>query len=378
MDCDILIIGAGISGAGVAYAIGGRRRVIMLEGEFQPGYHATGRSAALYEPALGNATAQGFNAASGAFLRSPPPDFADRALMTPRGMLMIADAEGRPGLDQLINLNTSLGYAVRELTAEAAIAMVPILRRRLVHWAVLAPDVMDMDVHAIHRGYLRGFASVGGKLVCNAPVKRIEKRSGLWEIEAAGQIFRAPIVVNAAGAWADEVARYAGVSPLGLQPKRRTVAILPAPDGIDTREWPVTGFVGEPGYVKPEAGKLLVSAGDATPAEPQDIQPEDLEVAVLVDWLESKMTMSVKRVERRWAGLRTFASDDSPVLGEDPDASGFFWLAGQGGCGIMMSESLGRSLASMVLTGELPADIRALGVDPADIAPGRLREENFS
>jgi D-arginine dehydrogenase len=237
---------------------------------------------------------------------------------------------------------------------------------------------MDMDVHAIHRGYLRGFASVGGKLVCNATVKRIEKRSGLWEIEAAGQTFRAPIVVNAAGAWADEVARHAGLLPLGLQPKRRTVAILPAPDGIDTREWPVTGFVGEPGYVKPEAGKLLVSAGDATPAEPQDIQPEELDVAVLVDWLESKTTMSVKRVERRWAGLRTFASDDSPVLGEDPDAPGFCWLAGQGGCGIMMSESLGRSLASMLLTGELPADIRALGIDPADIAPGRLREENFS
>jgi D-arginine dehydrogenase len=376
MDCDILIIGAGISGAAAAYAIGGSRRVIMLEGEFQPGYHATGRSAALYEPALGTVTVQRFNAASGSFLRSPLLGFADRPLMTRRGGLTIADAEGRPALDRLLKLDVPSGHAVQELTAEAAVAMVPILRRDLVHWAALEPGVMDMDVHAIHQGYLRGFASAGGKLVCDAPVKRIERRNGLWETEAAGQSFRAPIVVNAAGAWADEVARSAGLSPLGLQAKRRTVVILPAPDGLDTREWPVTTFAGEAGYLKPEAGKLLVSPGDATPVEPQDIQPEELDVALLVDWFENKTTMSVKRVERQWAGLRTFASDDSPVLGEDPDAAGFHWLAGQGGCGIMMSESLGRSLASLLLRGELPADIRALGVDPADISPRRLRVDN--
>jgi D-arginine dehydrogenase len=230
---------------------------------------------------------------------------------------------------------------------------------------------MDMDVHAIHQGYLRGFASAGGKLVRDAPVKRIERHNGLWEIEAAGQSFRAPIVVNAAGAWSDEIARSADLSPVGLQAKRRTAAILGAPDGVDPREWPVTTIAGDPGYFKPEAGKLLVSPGDATPVEPQDVQPEDLDVALLVDWFESKTTVNVRRVERQWAGLRTFASDDNPVLGEDPDAAGFYWLAGQGGCGIMMSESLGRSLAALLLTGELPPDIRALGVNLADIAPRR-------
>jgi len=373
MDCDILIIGAGISGAAAAYAIGRKRKVIMLEGEFQPGYHATGRSAALYEPTLGTATMQRFNAASEAFLCAPPPGFTDRPLMTRRGELTISDAQSRPAFERLLTLTADSGRAMRELTAAAAAAMVPILRPELIRWAALEPDVMDMNVHAIHQGYLRGFTTSGGQLVCNAQVRRIDKRNGLWEVEAAGLRFRAPIVVNAAGAWADEIARFAGISPLGLQPKRRTAAILAAPDGFDTHEWPVTGFIGDAGYMKPEAGKLLVSSGDATPVEPQDAQPEDIDVALLVDWFESKTTMNVKRVERRWAGLRTFARDDSPVLGEDPTANGFYWLAGQGGCGIMMSESLGRSLASLVLTGELPADIRAVGVDSAEISPRRLR-----
>lgn len=372
MDCDILIIGAGISGAGAAYALGAKRRIVMLEGESQPGYHSTGRSAELYEPVLGNATVRCFNAASGAFLGSPPPGFADRPLMTRRGELTVADGEGRAALDRLLMLNGSSGHEVREISADEAAAMVPILRRDLVRWAALEPEVMDMDVHALHQGFLRGFARNGGTLVCDAPAKRIERKNGAWRVEAGGQSYSSPLVVNAAGAWADEVARLAGLAPLGLQPKRRTAAILPAPEGIDTEEWPVTGFAGEPGYVKPETGKLLVSLGDATPVKPQDIQPEELDVAILVDWFEKKTTMTVRRVERSWAGLRTFAPDNSPVLGEDPAGPGFWWLAGQGGYGIMMSESLGRSLAGLLLRGEFPVDIRALGVDLADISPQRF------
>ncbi len=372
-DCDLLIIGAGISGAAAAYAIGARLEVILLEAEFQPGYHATGRSAALYEPTLGNATMQHFNRASAAFLNSPPTGFADRPLMTRRGELTIAGPADRPALDRMMSHLGAHGHAVQELSPAAAGQMVPILRRDLIRWAALESDVMDMDVHAIHQGYLRGIAAAGGRVICDAAVTHLERRDGRWQIAAGAQTFTAPIVVNAAGAWADDIARLAGVAPVGLQPKRRTVAILPAPQGVEARAWPVTLFVGEPGYIKPEAGQLLVSAGDATPVAPQDVQPEELDVALLVDWFEKKTTMSVGRIERQWAGLRTFAPDDSPVVGEDPDAAGFYWLAGQGGCGIMMSESLGRSLASLLLTGELPDDIRAVGVAAADISPGRLR-----
>jgi D-arginine dehydrogenase len=180
-------------------------------------------------------------------------------------------------------------------------------------------------------------------------------------------------LINAAGAWADAVAAMAGLAPLGMQPRRRTAAILPAPDGYDPSFWPVLCVAGEAGYLNPQRGRLLASPGDATPTVPQDVQPEELDIALLVDWVERHTTLQIRRIERRWAGLRTFVPDESPVIGEDPTATGFWWLAGQGGYGIMMSESLGRSLAELISSGELPADVQALGVTPAMVAPGRLR-----
>jgi D-arginine dehydrogenase len=372
MDFDIIIIGAGISGAGAAYALAGERRILMLEGESQPGYHSTGRSAAVYEPNLGNATVRAFCIASGAFLRSPPPGFAEAPLMTPRGELTVSDAEHRPVLDALLALDGLGGNPVKEIDVAAAAAMIPVLRLETVRFAAYEPGVMDMDVHAIHRGYLKAFAARGGSLRCDAPVSRIERRAGLWHVEAGGESFAAGAVINAAGAWADRVAVLAGLAPVGLQPKRRTAVILPPPEGMDVRSWPVLGVAGDEAYINSQSGKLLASPGDATPVEPQDVQPEELDIAILVDWIERRTTLQVRRIERRWAGLRTFAPDNSPVMGEDPSAPGFWWLAGQGGYGIMMSESLGRSLAALMTRGELPADVRALGVAPEAIGPGRF------
>jgi D-arginine dehydrogenase len=263
---------------------------------------------------------------------------------------------------------------VREITLDEAAALMPVFRREEFRWAAYEPEVMDMDVHAIHQGYLRGFAAKGGRLLCDAPVTRIERRDGLWRIEAGGESIAAPLVINAAGAWADSVAGLAGLQPLGLQPKRRTAVILPAPDGYDVRAWPVLGVAGDEAYLNSQSGKLLASPGDETPVEPQDVQPEELDIAILVDWIERRTTLQVRRIERRWAGLRTFAPDQAPVAGEDPAAPGFWWLAGQGGYGIMMSESLGRSLASLIETGALPADVQALGVTKEAIAPERLRK----
>jgi D-arginine dehydrogenase len=372
-DCDILIVGAGISGAAAGYALAGKRRVVLLEGEAQPGYHSTGRSAALYEPSLGNATVRALSSASRGFLATPPPGFAEQPLLTPRGELTVADGERRAALDALLALNGQFGAELREISAAAACAKVPILRRDEIRWAAYEPGVMDMDVHAIHRGFLKSFATRGGRLVCDAPVRRIQRRNGVWQVEAGAESFSAPIVVDAAGAWAEAVAGLAGLAPLGLQPKRRTAIILPAPDGQDVRAWPVLGFAGEDAYLNSQSGKLLASPGDATPVEPQDVQPEELDVALLVDWLERRTTLTVRRIERRWAGLRTFASDNSPVVGEEPAAPGFFWLAGQGGYGIMMAESLSRSLASLLLEGELPPDISELGVTAEAIGPARFR-----
>ena len=251
--------------------------------------------------------------------------------------------------------------------------MIPLIRREALRWAAYEPGVMDIDVHGLHQGFLKAFAGRGGKLVCDARVTRVERRAGIWQVHAGGEQYAALVLVNAAGAWADQLAALAGVAPLGLQPKRRTAAILPAPDGIDVRRWPVMGVAGEDAYLNSHAGKILASPGDATPVEPQDVQPEELDVAILVDWAERRTTMTVRRIERRWAGLRTFAPDNCPVMGEEPSMAGFWWLAGQGGYGIMMSESLGRSLACLMDEGELPADLRALGATVEAIGPGRLR-----
>ncbi len=377
MKYEIAIIGAGMAGAAAGYALaearGSAEGILLLERESQPGYHSTGRSAALYEPALGNATVRAFNTASVKFLLSPPAGFAPAALLTRRGELTVADDEQRAELERMLSLDGLGGHAIRAITPAEALRLIPILKPEPIRFACYEPEVMDMDVNAIHQGFLRSFASQGGKLLCNAEISRIERSGSAWRVSAGAETIEADAIVNAAGAWADEIAALAGLQRIGLQPKRRTAAILPAPDGYDIHGWPVFGVAGEPGYFKPEAGKLLVSPGDATPVDPQDVQPEELDVAILVDWFETKTSQSVRRVERRWAGLRTFAPDSSPVLGEDPGAPGFWWLAGQGGYGIMMAESLGRGLASLMRHGDLPGDVRALGVSPADVSPARFR-----
>jgi len=373
MECDILIVGAGISGAAAGYHLAGKRRVVLLEGEAQPGYHSTGRSAALYEPSLGNAIVRALDIASGHFLKSPPAGFSEAPILTPRGELTICDADRRPILEDLLALDGIGGNEIREISVGQALALIPLIRPEALRWAAYEPGVMDIDVHGLHQGFLKGFAARGGRLLCDAPMTKAERRRGLWQVRAGSDQFSAPLLIDAAGAWADRVAALAGVAPLGLQPKRRTAAILPAPEGVDVRPWPVMGAAGENAYLNSHAGKILASPGDATPVEPQDVQPEELDVAVLVDWVERKTSMTVRRIERRWAGLRTFAPDNCPVMGEDPSMAGFWWLAGQGGYGIMMAESLGRSLASLLNEGELPADVRALGVSIAAIGPGRLR-----
>ena len=373
MDCDVVIVGAGISGAAAGYYLSQKQRVVLLEAEAQPGYHSTGRSAALYEPSLGNAIVRAFDIASGPFLKAPPPGFTDGPILTPRGELNVCEAEHRAELDRLLALDGIGGAVIREIDITQAMAKIPLLRREGLRWASYEPGVMDIDVHALHQGYLRSLAARGGKVVCDARVSRAERRTGVWHVEAGNLQLTAAILIDAAGAWADEVAALAGVAPVGLQPKRRTAAILPAPDGVDVRSWPVLGVAGDDAYLNAHAGKLLASPGDATPVPPQDIQPEELDVAIMVDWVERRTTMNVRKIERRWAGLRTFAPDNAPVMGEDPAMPGFWWLAGQGGYGIMMSESLGRSLASLLEGGELPADVRALGATAETIGPARLR-----
>ena len=370
--CDFLVIGAGISGAAAAYELAPHGKVIVIEAESAPGYHSTGRSAALYTKNFGSPTVRAFNGASLPFLSAPPPGFAEHPLLTPRGALTIGRADQQREIEEQVALGAADGSII-ELSQAEALRRAPHLKPEAVAFAAYEDGVMDMDVAAIHQGFLRGLKARGGTVACDAGVTALDRRNGAWQAETPAGAFTAPIVINAAGAWADNVAALAGAKPVGLVPKRRTAIIVELPNGTDTRGWPAVDEVGYGCYCKPETGRVMASPADATPVEPCDVQPEDLDVAIIADWLERSTLIPVRRIARRWAGLRCFVADDGPVCGFDDEADGFFWLCGQGGYGIMMASSLGRATASLIERGELPADIAATGVAPSDIRPERTR-----
>jgi D-arginine dehydrogenase len=369
---DFIVIGAGASGASAAAHLAPLGTVQLLEAEQQPGYHSTGRSAALWTPHYGNAPVRRLIAGSAAFLNEPPDGFADHPLLTPRGAMTVADATS---VDALADTVAELDNHPRleRLDGDEAVRRVPILRRDVVVAGLYDPDVADMDVNAIHRGFLRMASKAGARLQCDARVDAIARDGGVWLVAAGGDRFEAPVVVNAAGAWADEIGQMAGLAPIGLTPMRRTAIIVDGPDGIDAQGWPAVDRAAIESYFKPDAGKLMMSPGDETPVPPQDVQPDDFDVAVVIDWFETVTTLPVRQVRHRWAGLRSFVADRAPVVGFDEGGDGFFWLAGQGGYGIMLAPVLGRVTASLIATGALPADLAPGGLDAADLAPARLR-----
>ena len=369
---DFIVIGAGAAGAAAAAHLAPHGSVAILEAESQPGYHATGRSAALWEPNFGNALVRTLIAGSGDFLRQPPDGFSEHPLLTPRGGLTIADADST---DDLAAIASERGpnSSFEPLSPDEALRRVPILRRDTIVAAYFDHGVFDMDVNALHRGFLRMAAKSGATLHGDARVGSIARNGRDWQVTAGSETFSAPIVVNAAGAWAEEMGRLAGCKPIGLVPMRRTAVTVDGPADADVQSWPAVDRAGIPNYFKPEAGKLMVSPGDETPSEPQDAQPDELDVAIAIDWFETITTQSVKRVHHSWAGLRSFVADRSPVVGFDEAVDGLFWLAGQGGYGIMLSPVLGRTTASLILEKALPADLQKAGLTPAAIGPARLR-----
>ena len=233
---------------------------------------------------------------------------------------------------------------------------------------------MDMDVAGLHQGYLRGLKQKGGQLLCGQPVERLARSSGLWHAEAGDVRITATFVVNAAGAWADRIGALAGAKPIGLVPKRRTAIIVDAPEGMAVHGMPCVDFAGSDAYLKPDGGRIMISPGDQTPVEPQDVQPDDFEVAVLVDWLETETLLKIRRLSSSWAGLRSFVTDGAPVAGFDPELENFFWLAGQGGFGIMMAPALAQAAAGLIIANTLPGSLLDANVTKADINPRRTRQ----
>jgi D-arginine dehydrogenase len=366
MDADFLIIGAGIAGASAAFELSKHGRTVILEREDQPGYHTTGRSAALFTETYGNATIRALTRASRAFLTTPPEGFAADRLLAPRGVLTIAAADCQAKFNEAVD---EYGERVREIDLARAVAMYPPLNLAVARFVHHEPDAMDMDVHAILQGYLKGFRARGGMLVTNVGIERIEPG---WRVHAGAATYRAPVLVNAAGAWVDEVAKLAGVRPIGLQPKRRTALLFDPPAGTASADWPMVIDIDETFYTKPDAGKLLASPADETPSPPTDAQPEELDVALAIDRLEHFTTLKVGRVTHKWAGLRSFVVDKTLVAGQAPGASGFFFAAGQGGYGIQTSPTMGRIVAALATGKTIPSDIRDFGVTAEALDPARF------
>lgn len=368
---DVLIMGAGMAGASAAYYLAAHRRVAILEREAHPGYHSTGRSAALYSETYGNVVVRGLTRASKAFYLHPPAGFSQVSLLSARGALFVGGDADEPRLRQTLSEMQSLVPTVHWLDRGGVLDKVPVLRAHAARFGVFEPEAMDMDVHAIHHGFLRGAQAAGAKLFGNAEVQRIEALDGGWRVTAGDQVFRAEVLINAAGAWCDQVARMAGVATIGLVPKRRTAFVTDAPTEYDIRAWPLVIDAQERFYFKPDAGMLLMSPANEDPVEPQDVQAEALDIAIAVDRIEAATSLRVRQVRRHWAGLRSFVTDKTPVVGFAPRAPGFFWLAGQGGYGIQTAPAMGVLTAALVQGQSLPAELAACGLRSDDLSPSR-------
>ena len=368
---DVLIVGAGMAGASAAYFLAPQSQVTLLEWESQPGYHATGRSAALYSETYGNATVRAITTAAKAFYFHPPEGFSPYPLVTQRGALIVGTVEDEPALRDLWRDMQALVPNVQWCKQAQILQRVPVVRPEFAACGIFEPDAMDMDVHGIHQGFLRGAKAAGARLVCDAQAQNITREADGWRVETPAGSFWAPVLVNAAGAWCDELAQLAGVAPVGLQPKRRTAFTCEAPAGCDISLWPMVIDAQESFYFKPDAGVLLVSPANEDPVTPQDVQPEELDVAIAVDRVETVTTLQIRQIKRKWAGLRSFVADKTPVVGFAPDAPGFFWLAGQGGYGIQTAPAMGELAAALVRGLPVPTAIATLGVQAQDVSPSR-------
>ncbi|MDB5715537.1 MAG: FAD-binding oxidoreductase [Sphingomonadales bacterium] len=357
MIYDFAIIGAGIAGASLAAELVAHGSVVLLEAEDQPGYHSTGRSAALWHETLGGPLIQPLTTASYAALN-------DGGFLSERGSLSVAEPHDIGLLDKLAD-EFSGTVALQRMTHDDIKTRVPRARAVLVA-GLLEPSCADIDVASLHALVLSRFRRGGGFVETRFRVDAISRGAGKWRISAESRTVDAKIIIDAAGAWADKVAELAGARPVGLQPRRRTIAQVRI-DGNDVpADLPMVTDVGGSFYFKPEGpDKLWICPQDETPVDPGDAAPEDIDVAIAIDRLEAVTDWKVLAVERKWAGLRTFAHDRLPVYGFDPTVPDFFWCAGQGGVGIQTSPAAAR-LAAALIVGDKPE------IDPEPYSPQRF------
>lgn len=369
---DFIIIGAGIAGASVGYWLAQHGKTVLLERESQPGYHSTGRSAALYMASYGSAQVRALTLASRAFFDNPPTGFSEHPLLSPRGAMMVAGHGQEQALEEHWAVLQGLNSGAQRLTASQCQARAPILRSEKLVAGLIEEDACDMDVHAIHQGFLRGVKHHGGTIHNNAEVLNLERMGSDWLVQTPGGTWRAPIVINAAGAWAQVIGEMAQAFPIGLTPCRRSAFTFKPEMTLDFSKWPMTYGATEDWYFKPDAGLILGSPANADPVLPHDVQPEEMDIALAISRIEEMTTLTIRRPSHTWAGLRSFVGDGGLVGGFDPQAPGFFWVAAQGGYGIQTSAAMGEACASLVRGHALPSHIADWGLTADMLSPDRL------
>ena len=362
-----------MAGASVAYYVAPHASVLLLEREPHVGYHSTGRSAALYSPQYGSRVIRLLTAASGPFLRAPPNGFASHPLLTPRGFMTVGTRAERGDLAELEALAMATGSPLQRLSGDEVRSLVPVLRTNVVDWGALDRSAMDMDVEAILQGFLKGARRHGARVATGEEVLSLERAGTRWRVRSSTLGISASVIINASGAWADEIAARAGIAPLGLVPHRRTAFNFDPPAGMDLTQWPMVIYTGEQFYFKPDAGRLLGSLAEEVASRACDAQPEELDVATAVDRIEQVVDFPIQRVVRSWTGLRIFGADRDPVSGFEPTAPGFYWHAALGGYGIQTSAALGDYAAARILGRPVPNALAELGMTAAQLDPARLR-----
>ncbi len=352
---DFLVIGGGIAGISAAARLSHLGQVTLLEAEAGLGYHTSGRSAALFEESYGKPTTVALNRASKAYLQS-----ANGGVLSPRGLLLLARAE------EAESFATDLAQmALDQISVAEAQAMVPILDTEVITQAAYDAEAWDIDTDRLIQNFAREVRGNGGEVLTGQRVERITRTDSGWAVSTAKGDFEARVLVNAAGSWVDEIARLAGIAPLGFTPLRRSMARIPAPGGHDVTHWPLAFGTGETWYCKPDAGKLIVSPAEEDPSHPHDAWPDDMVLAEGLARYEAFVTEPVTRLDSSWAGLRTFAPDRSLVLGPDAVDPSFVWVAGQGGYGFQSSPAASQLIADLVGGREpdLPPDV-VIGLSP--------------
>jgi D-arginine dehydrogenase len=370
---DVAVVGAGIAGASAAATMAARgAAVVLIEAEDAPGQHTTGRSAAVFTENYGSAVVRRLTIASRSFLSAPPPGFSDAPLLSPRGALWVAMPGQEATLEALAVDARRFVPSIVDLDVAGARALCPALDPRAFVAGLHEPEAQDIDVDALLQGYLRALRGAGGRVVTAARALGASFRRGRWSVQTTAGELEAAVVVDAAGAWADDVAASFGARRIGLRPLRRTAFLFDPPEGADARSWPLLLDAEERCYCRPQAGRLMGSPADETPSPPCDARPEEIDVALGLDRIGALFGRELTHAFRPWAGLRTFAPDDTPVVGADPSVEGFVWLAGQGGYGIQTAPAMAEAAAGLVLDGRLPEALVEHGLTPESLGPVRF------